>query len=526
MLALLAVVAQPIDQAPDPIARVDIAWSAVAPILVLVGGALLLLAADALRGRKPLDGSYALATVVTAGGAMACAAPLWQRVQDADRGPFSTLAQAVGVDGFSVFATFVLGAAVILGALLFDGWLRREEMDGAEPYVLMLLSASGGVMMASANDLIVMFLGLEILSIAVYVLAAMHLRKVSSQEAGVKYFVLGAFSSAFFLYGIALIYGGTGSTNLVDISTFLSTTVLADSGLVLAGMALLLVGFGFKVAAVPFHFWTPDVYQGAPSPSVAWMASGVKVAGFAGLMRVFYLAFSTYRLEWQPVIFVLAAVTLLVGSVLAVVQTDVKRMLAYSSIAHAGFVLVAVQAATEQGIHAALFYLASYTFMVAGSFGVVTIVGRKGDIGHSLDDYRGLSKDRPVLALAFALFLFAQAGVPLTSGFFAKFYVVTAAVDAGSTWLAALAMLSSVIAAFLYLRIVVSLYMETDADEVREGRRIPIPFSAGLALGLALLVTLGVGLFPSLLAGPASDATPALVVESAPATDLGGLIAP
>ena len=336
-----------------------------------------------------------------------------------------------------------------------------------------------------------------------------------SQEAGVKYFVLGAFASAFFLYGIALVYGGTGSTNLVDISSFLATSVLANGGLVLAGMALLLVGFAFKVALVPFHFWTPDVYQGAPSPSVAWMASGVKVAGFAGLMRVFYLAFSTYRLDWQPIIFVLAAVTLVAGSVLAVVQTDVRRMLAYSSISHAGFVLVGVQAASEQGVQAALFYLAAYTFMVAGSFGVVTVVSRKGDIGHSLDDYRGLSKDRPLLALIFALFLFAQAGVPFTSGFFAKFYVITAAVDAGSTWLAAIAMLASVIAAFLYLRITVSMYMEVDEGAEREARRIPIPFSAGLALGVALLVTLVVGVFPSLLADPAGDATPALVATSA-----------
>ena len=194
-------------------------------------------------------------------------------MQDSSRGPFSTLGQAVGVDGFSVFVTIVICSAVILAALLLDGYLRREGMDGPELYVLMLLSASGGVMMASANDLIVLFLGLEILSIAVYVLAAMHLRKVTSQEAGIKYFVLGAFSSAFFLYGIALVYGATGSTNLADISSFLSTTVLADSGLLLAGIALLLVGFGFKVAAVPFHFWTPDVYQGAPSPSVAFMAS-------------------------------------------------------------------------------------------------------------------------------------------------------------------------------------------------------------------------------------------------------------
>jgi NADH-quinone oxidoreductase subunit N len=516
MGGLLALVTQPVDQAPDPIGRVDVAWSAVAPVLVLVAGALLLLAADALKRRRPLNGTYALATVVTAGAAMGFAVPLWQRVQDADRGPFSTLADAVGVDGFSVFATFVIAAGVILGALFLDGWLRREEMDSAEPYVLMLLSASGGVMMASANDLIVMFLGLEILSIAVYVMAAMHLRKITSQEAGVKYFVLGAFASAFFLYGIALVYGGTGSTNLVDISSFLATSVLANGGLVLAGMALLLVGFAFKVALVPFHFWTPDVYQGAPSPSVAWMASGVKVAGFAGLMRVFYLAFSTYRLDWQPIMFVLAAVTLVAGSVLAVVQTDVRRMLAYSSISHAGFVLVGVQAASEQGVQAALFYLAAYTFMVAGSFGVVTVVSRKGDIGHSLDDYRGLSKDRPLLALTFALFLFAQAGVPFTSGFFAKFYVITAAVDAGSTWLAAIAMLASVIAAFLYLRITVSMYMEVDEAAERETRRIPIPFSAGLALGVAVIVTLVVGVFPSVLADPAGDATPALVAESTP----------
>ena len=394
-MSLLALLSQPVDQSPVPVGGVDVTWSAVAPVLVLIGGALLLLAADALSSRRPIPGIYALFTVVTAGAAAVAAVPLWQRVQDGDRGPFSTLAQSVGVDGFSVFATFTICAAVILSALLLDGWLRREGMEGAEPYVLVMLSASGGVMMASANDLIVMFLGLEILSIAVYVLAAMHLRKITSQEAGVKYFVLGAFSSAFFLYGIALTYGATGSTNLVEISAFLSTTVLANSGLLLAGMALLLVGFAFKVAAVPFHFWTPDVYQAAPTPSVAWMASGVKVAGFAGLLRVFYLAFGTYSVDWQPLIYALAAITLIVGSVLAIVQTDVKRMLAYSSINHAGFVLVAVQAASAQGVEAALFYLAAYTFMVAGSFGVIAVVSRKGDIGNSLDDYRGLSRDRP-----------------------------------------------------------------------------------------------------------------------------------
>jgi NADH-quinone oxidoreductase subunit N len=508
---LLAVLGQSVDQDVVPIGGVDVAWSALAPMLTLIGGALLLLVADSLGTRKPLRSVYALFTVVVAGGAIAFAVPLWDRVQD--DGAFSTLGQAVGVDGFSVFATVTIAIAVILGALLLDGWLRREGMEGAGPYVLMMLSASGGLMMASANDLIVMFLGLEILSIAVYVLAAMHLRKITSQEAGVKYFVLGAFSSAFFLYGIALTYGGTGSTNLVEISTFLATTVLTDTGLVLAGLALLLVGFAFKVAAVPFHFWTPDVYQGAPSPSVSWMASGVKVAGFAGLLRVFYLAFPTYRVDWQPIVFAIAALTMVVGSVLAVVQTDVKRMLAYSSINHAGFVLVAVQAASSRGVEAALFYLAAYTFMVAGSFGVVAVISRKGDIGNSLDDYRGLSRDRPLLALTFALFLFAQAGVPLTSGFFAKFYVITAAVDAGSTWLAIIAMLTAVVAAFLYLRIIVSMYMSV--EEAGEPRTIRVPFAAGLALATCALVTLGLGLFPGVLSGTAKDATPDLVLEPA-----------
>ncbi|MDQ2650266.1 MAG: NADH-quinone oxidoreductase subunit N [Actinomycetota bacterium] len=509
---MLATLLQPLDTSPTPIDNVEVAWSALAPVLCLIGGALLLLVIDAVVRRRAAPGAYALSTSLVAIAAMATAVPLWNRVQDSTRGPFSTVGQAVGVDGFSIFATFTICAAVILSVLLLDNWLRREGMEGAEPYVLVLLSASGGVMMASANDLIVMFLGLEILSIAVYVLAAMHLRKVTSQEAGVKYFVLGAFSSAFFLYGIALIYGATGSTNLVTISEFLSTTVLTNNGLLLVGVALLLVGFAFKVAAVPFHFWTPDVYQGAPTPSVAWMASGVKVAGFAGLLRVFHLGLDSYRLDWQPIVFAIAAITMLAGSVLAVVQTDVKRMLAYSSINHAGFILLGVQAATDRGIESALFYLAAYTALVAGSFGVVTVVSRKGDIDTSLDDFRGLAKQRPVLALVFALFLFAQAGVPLTSGFFAKFYVISAAVDAGSTWLAIIAMVSAVIAAFLYLRIIVSMYMTSDED-LPEPRPIHVPFTAGLALAVSLTITMVVGVFPGLLAEPAKDATAVLVVD-------------
>jgi NADH-quinone oxidoreductase subunit N len=513
VISLLASLGQPLPVDPNPIDTPRVDWAGEAPLLVLVGGALVLLLVSSFVRHRFSTAGYTVFTCLVGLGAIGAAIPLWREVQDPDRGPFSTLAGAVGVDGFSVFITVVLAAAVILAALLTDDYLRREGLEGVEPYVLILLSAAGGIVMAQANDLIVLFLGLEILSIAVYVLAAIHRRRLTSQEAGIKYFVLGAFSSAFFLYGIAMIYGATGTTNLVEILELFSTNVLTDDGLVLAGLALMLVGLGFKVAAVPFHWWTPDVYQGSPSPMVAWMASGVKVAGFAGLIRVFVLAFDAYSVDWQPMVYAIAVLTLLVGSILAVVQTDVKRMMAYSSINHAGFVLVGVQAATERGVEAALFYLATYTFLIAGTFGVITLVGRRGDGHHRLDDYRGLGRTRPGLALVMAVFLFAQAGVPLTSGFFAKFYVITAAVDAGSTSLAVIAMLSTVISAFLYLRITVSLYM-SDPEDVAESPRIAIPVAAGIALALCVIVTLVAGVWPDSIAEIARDAVPVLTSVS------------
>jgi NADH-quinone oxidoreductase subunit N len=407
---------------------------------------------------------------------------------------------------------------VIIAALLTDGYLRRESLEGPEAYVLMLLSASGGVIMASANDLIVMFLGLEILSIAVYVLAGMHLRRLRSGEAAIKYFVLGAFSSAFFLYGISLVYGATGTTNMVKIADFLATTTLSDNGLLVAGFGLLLVGFGFKIAAVPFHSWAPDVYQGAPSPIVSYMAAGVKAAGFAGLLRVFVVTFGGYRLDWQPIVYWIAILSLLVGAVLAVVQTDVKRMLAYSSINHAGFILLGVEAASADGVSAALFYLAAYTFMVGGAFAVVTVIGQRGDGHHALADYKGLSRREPLLALAFAVFLLAQAGTPLTSGFLAKFYVIDAAIEARSFWLALVAMLSAVISAYLYLRIVLTMYVgpdegaeEAEAEAEKAGPRIRIPAAAAIALVVAVVATIGIGLVPDPLTETARNATPELV---------------
>jgi NADH-quinone oxidoreductase subunit N len=494
----------------EPVATPHVDWAALTPLLILTGAALLLLTVAAITPTRPGRGTYAIVTVLASAFAIGASAVLWDRVSDVDEGPFTTLAGAVTIDGFSLFFTITICLAIALAAMLSDDYLRREDLDGPELYVLMLLSGAGGVVMAMANDLIVVFLGLETLSIALYVMAGFHRRRQSSRESALKYFVLGSFASAFLLYGIALVYGATGSTNLGEIGVFLSGNLLESRGLLLAGIALLLVGLGFKVSAVPFHVWMPDVYQGAPSPVTAFMASAAKAAAFAALLRVFVTAFGSYRLDWQPIVWVLAVLTLLVGAVLAIVQDDVKRMMAYSSISHAGFVLIGVQVASDRGTAAALFYLLAYTFMIIGTFGVITLVGGRGDIGHGITDYRGLSRRRPGLALVFALFLLAQAGVPLTTGFLAKFYVIGAAVEEESYALAIIAMLSAVISAFLYLRIVVAMYMGDEEAEAAHAR-IRIPFGAGLALALALVFTLVVGVLPDRVVRWADDAVPVLL---------------
>jgi NADH-quinone oxidoreductase subunit N len=427
----------------------------------------------------------------------------------------------VGIDGFSLALTLIIGVAIILGALLAADYLRREKLEGPELYMLLLLSGAGGIVMAMANDLVVLFLGLETLSIAGYVLTSLHLRRTQSQEAGIKYFVLGGFASAFFLYGIAMTYGATGTTNLVSIRNVLSAHVfnqLPTSGIITAhltapllllGLGLMLVGLGFKVAAVPFHFWSPDVYDGAPTPVVAFMASAFKAAGFAALVRVFAVGFQAYTTSWRPIVSVLAALSMVIGAILAIVQINVKRTLAYSSINHAGFILMALAASSDAGNSAIVFYLVAYTFMVAGSFGVATIVSRRGDNRTSLDDYRGLSRTSPGLALVFTIFLLAQAGVPFTSGFVAKLYTVIAAVQANGTWLAIVAMVTSVIAAYLYLRIIVSMYMAPPVDAA--ARKLRVPAGARVALALCLFVTIGAGIWPGPLTEASGNAKPVLV---------------
>lgn len=488
--------ASPSSLVPTP----SIDWEALVPHLLLAGGGVLLLTIVSLAGRR-LPSSFASFYTCAIGlGTLISSIALWRRI--GEEGAASTLSGMVGVDRFSVIITGLIGAVVALVALLSHDYVKRERLWGTELYVLLLLSAVGGVIMAGANDLIVLFLGLEVLSIAAYVLAAMHLRRSASQEAGMKYFVLGAFSSAFFLYGIALIYGAAGSTKLSYIADFLEAGSLEKDGLLLGGFALLLVGMFFKVAAVPFHAWTPDVYQGSPTPVVAYMASAVKAAGFAALLRVFVAAFESYQGDWQPIVYAIAVLTMFAGAAMAIVQTDVKRMLAYSSISHAGFILVGVQAATDDGTAAALFYLAAYAAIAIGSFAVIGMVAAGSDERYgaaaegeasvasgagddsiagdtrsseaddmlssedpartSIVAYRGLAKQRPILSAAFMVLLLAQAGVPFTAGFFAKFTVISAAADARSFWLAILAMISAVISAFIYLRLLVAMYLPTE----------------------------------------------------------------
>ena len=486
-----------------PFAAPSIDWFALAPILVLLGGGLILLVAAALTPPWPKR-MYAWTTVLIALAAMVVTFFEWDNVTD--YGTKFLVGNALSFDAFSMFATITICAAVILTALVTDDYLRREGMDGPEVYALYLMAAVGGVVMAMSNDLIVLFLGLETLSIALYVLAASHRKRAESQESGIKYFVLGGFSSAFFLYGIALIYGGTGSTNFNGIlAKFDSVPLHRKDSLVLVGVGLLLVGLFFKVSAAPFHFWAPDVYQGAPTPVTAFMASAGKAAAFAGMLRVLVVALPNWKDDWQPIVWVVAVITLVVGSISAVVQTNVKRMLAYSSISHAGFILIGVEAAGHAGASGAggvpgsMLYLLIYTVLVIGTFAVVSLVARTGDGATELGSFRGLAKSHPLLALAFTLFLLAQAGVPLTSGFIAKFGVIQAGVDQHSYALAIIAMVTAVIGAFLYLRIMISVWMADaeDGDEKREP--ITVPLSTGIAIALCAGFTLLVGFYPGWL---------------------------
>jgi NADH-quinone oxidoreductase subunit N len=395
------------------------------------------------------------------------------------------------IDNFTVFFQWLF---LIIGgvcAFLSMDFNERESINRGEYYALLLFACSGMSLMAASGDLILTFIGLEILSIATYILAGFKRNDIRSNESSLKYFLLGSFASAIFLYGIALIYGGTGSTNYQTIRqlVMLQGSIQATT---MIGMMLLLVGFGFKVALVPFHSWVPDVYEGAPTPITAFMAVGPKAAGFAALIRVLFQAFPFLDQDWSSVLWLLAIMTMTLGNAVAVLQTNVKRMLAYSAIAHAGYLLVGIVACTDTGISAVLFYLVIYTVMNLVAFSIILSFSRKGDNHVRLEDYAGLARKAPFAAAALSLALISLAGIPLTGGFMGKFYLFSAAIQKGFIWLAIIGVLNSVVSVFYYFRVMIYMYMKEPTEETPEPVTIGWPVKAILALGTIGILLLGI----------------------------------
>jgi NADH-quinone oxidoreductase subunit N len=453
------------------------------PMLCVTLTALATMGTEAFRGkneRLPI-GWWGL---IGLGGAAVSAALLWNRNTEG----FGVIV----ADNFALFVTFIL---VVVGALtiMFSSQVvDRDEIPAGEYYTLVLFAIVGMIMMAAATDLLVIFIALEIMSLAVYVLTGVRRDSARGTEAAFKYFLLGAFSSAFFLYGIAFTYGVTGSTRLEAIGGFLSAQALSDSPMILMAVGLLLVGFCFKISAVPFHMWTPDAYEGAPAIVTGFMSTGVKVAAFAAFTRVFLYAFEPFSLDWAPLVAVIAAATMILGTVVGVAQSNLKRMLAYSSIAHGGYLLVGLVAANNVGKAAILFYLLAYSVTNLAAFGVISLLGSRDRDNDELRDYAGLWHTRPALAALMTICLLSLGGLPPTAGFIGKWYIFSAAVSSGYYWLAIVGVLTSVVSVFFYLRVVVMMYM---AD--REGA-LPVPAvitrwgMAALTVAIAVIFYLGV----------------------------------
>ncbi len=400
----------------------------------------------------------------------------------------------IAVDTFRVATNFIVLGAVALGLLFSFDYLDREELNIGEYYFLFLMAAVGMMLLAGSRDLIVVFVGLELMSLSVYVLTGMNRRDPRSAEAALKYFLMGAFASGFLLYGIALIFGAAGSTNLALVTSEVARGVGDRNFLLLAGVTLLAVGFAFKISAVPFHMWTPDVYEGAPTPVTGYMAAGVKAAAFAAIIRLVTVELEPAMPVWQAIMWWLAVLTMLVPNLIALAQDDVKRMLAYSSIAHGGYLLVGVVAANSLGRSATVFYLAVYAVMTLGAFAIVYVVAGKGDQRGTLADYRGLGWRRPFLGAIFGIFLLSLAGFPPTGGFIGKLYLLRAAVDAGETFLAVTLVLMSFVSYYYYLRVIWKMYFEVAPEDA------PIIAAPGAAYRLAAVISAAVvvaaGLFP------------------------------
>jgi len=457
----------------------------VLPFLIMVVGGIALLLIDLAIPADKKQNTAWLAVVITLFAGLAALAQ-WANP------PVTSFNGMVRGDGYAYFIDALLAGIGVVTLLLT---LRYNEARGimrGEFYPLMLFSLAGMMLMGHAMNLIVVFVAVELLSIPLYILCGIARPQLNSEESSMKYFLMGAFASGFLVYGIALVYGATGTTSLTELPNILSAaTKNYDPTLLFAGAALILVGLGFKVAAAPFHMWTPDVYEGAPTTVTAFMATATKVAGFAALMRVFMFGFEPLVAQWQPIVAVIAALTMIVGNVTALVQTNIKRMLAYSSIAHAGYVLVGVAAGNAAGATAVMFYLASYAFTTLAAFAVIAAVGSGKEEDQSIDAYAGLGRRKPMLALVMAISMFSLIGIPPTAGFFGKYFLITAAVSANLTWLAVVMMLTSVVSAYFYLRVVVTMYMrEPQADgELIAGNA---PRSLAAAISAAAVLVFGI----------------------------------
>lgn len=424
-----------------------------------------------------------------------------------DPGPaFSNL---LAVDGFSTFFRILVCAAGMLVVLISSHYLREHGHDSGEYYALILFSVAGQCLMAASNELIMLFIGLECSSIASYVLAGYLRDDKRNNEAALKYFLLGSFASAFFLYGVAWLWGASGTTNLSELRRLLLDPSSGVGGtMTAAATALLLVGLAFKVSAAPFQMWAPDVYQGAPAPVAAFLSVGPKAAAFAMFLRILMTTFLPIRERWEPVLWAVALATMVIGNFAALHQSNIKRLLAYSSIAHAGYILVALTAMSDTGAAASMFYLAAYTFMNIGAFAVVTWVAGREERHVELMDFAGLSRRSPVMAAVLSIFLLSLTGVPLTAGFFGKFYIFKAALDSDLVWLAVLGLLNSAVAAYYYLRIIVMMYMHEPSTGAQP---LPAP-AAGIRLALAASVagTFLLGVAPSLVLDYATASAPLL----------------
>jgi len=460
------------------------------PVVVLSVFGIAIMVVEPFLSSKTRAGSSALGWLAFVGTLAAGAAivPMHSRSGQAYSGLWI-------VDEYSTFFHVLFVLIASMTTLLSIDYLRRENMNHAEYYALLLFATAGMLVMAGSNELMMIFIGLEILSIGTYVMAGFRRTDLRSNESALKYFLLGSFASAFFLYGVALIFGAAGSTNLISIAAAMSRPDIQPS-LVYLSAALLLIALCFKVAVAPFHIWAPDVYEGAPTPITGFMSVGPKAAGFAVLFRIFITAYPMIQDRWTDIMGVLAALTMILGNVIAVVQPNLKRMLAYSSIAHAGYIAVAFAANSQQGGSAALFYTLAYAAMNLGAFAIVTLLARARDEKVKLTDYAGLASKRPGLAALLSLFLLSLAGVPGTAGFAGKFFIFRSAVESNHTGLAIIGVLTTVISFYYYLYVIVQMYMREPGEDFSDARVTP-------ALVLALLVaatgTVYLGILPGKL---------------------------